>query len=214
MAENESTGSAAAAISLIRSTSNSNGGGILQPSSGHKHNGRISKPQRPHVGSRKPRLSHTRSDISDILAAAAEENEKPREKDIGSIFGTPGTDSDKENMSPDEDGNPRPSRRRRPLPAAPSTQNPKRRERTLLDVGNVPSILRAATAPSKYSDLGSKDSASGIYEDSDNESVKGKGKRGGDELSRMVSEANSPSKRHMLDCVSTLLSLRKGENIR
>ncbi|KAI9903012.1 hypothetical protein N3K66_002364 [Trichothecium roseum] len=215
MAENESTGSAAAAISLIRSTSSTNGGGgVLQPSNGYKHNGRITKPQRPHVGSRKPRLSHTRSDISDILAAAVDSNEKPKEKDVGIVFGTPGTESDKENLSPDEDGNPRFSRRRRPLPAVAAAQSPKRRERSLLDSRNAPNILRAATAPSKYGGLGSKEGTPRIYEDSGNENGKEKGKRSGDELSRMVKEANSPSKRHMLDCVSTLLSLRQGESMR
>ncbi|OAQ72751.1 homeobox transcription factor [Pochonia chlamydosporia 170] len=184
-AENESNGSAIAAISLLRSSS-----AILQPSS-TKRNASVSRaPQRQ---AKKAKLTRTGSTF-----ARLESNDQDAEKrDAGkvkvSMLVSP-TDSDKENWSPDEDHH-----RRRPLPAsAVKTQNPRRLGRVLQD-HRGPAMLsnRSQTAPSP---LGSKSIE--IYED---------GRRSReDDVEKFMRGDVSPSKKPDMDCVAGLLSLSQG----
>lgn len=184
-AENESNGSAIAAISLLRSSS-----AILQPSS-TKRNASVSRaPQRQ---AKKAKLTRTSSTF-----ARLESNDQDAEKrDAGkvkvSMLVSP-TDSDKENWSPDEDHH-----RRRPLPAsAVKTQNPRRLGRVLQD-HRGPAMLsnRSQTAPSP---LGSKSIE--IYED---------GRRSReDDVEKFMRGDVSPSKKPDMDCVAGLLSLSQG----
>ncbi|KAJ2987809.1 hypothetical protein NUW58_g4305 [Xylaria curta] len=139
-AENESSGSAIAAISLMRSSSSSASLSNLI----HNHHSHSQPPSHPGVlqpnsskrntlsttrGSldRKPKLSRAKTSppmtryismeesgkLADVEADEDPlEPEKKRRKKQGHIL-SPSGDSDKENWSPDEDGNPD---RRRPLP--------------------------------------------------------------------------------------------------
>lgn len=199
-AENESNGSAIAAISLLRSTS-----GVLQPSS-TKRNASLSRPQQQPRQAKKAKLSRTTSTYArlesidvDVDAEKCDNSGKVKV----SMLVSP-TDSDKENWSPDEDGNTEGHHRRRPLPAASSSaksQNPRRLGRILQD-HKGPSILnRSLTAPSP---LGSKASIE-IFED------KGTPKRSRqDDVEKFMRGDVSPSKKPDMDCVAGLLSLSQG----
>ncbi|POR31327.1 GS homeobox 2 [Tolypocladium paradoxum] len=197
-AENESNGSAIAAISLLRSSS-----GILQPSV-TKRNVSVSKPQQARQA-KKAKLGRTISTYARLENVGAE-----LEKQIGKVkvamLVSP-TDSDKENWSPDEDGNPHDIPHRRPLPAGPpsNSQNARRPGRALQEnerqalLGN-----RASTAPSRS--LGASKGAIEIFEDSGKKAPASRD----DEVERFMRGEVSPSKKGDMDCVAGLLSLSQG----
>ena len=202
-AENESNGSAIAAISLLRSTSSSSLASLAansapQPSSA-KRNASVTRAPLRQV--KKAKLSRANSTFA-RLEQVDSNSEKPRAHLNGkvkvSMLVTPNPDSDKENWSPDEDGQPR-SPRRRPLPSfkAPVSRSPRRRPggRILQEQGNrIPMLLnRANTAPS--GDIT-------IFEDGD-------GKGTADKFMPNTNQV-SPSKRGDMDCVAGLLSLSQG----
>ncbi|KAH6997786.1 hypothetical protein BKA56DRAFT_566104 [Ilyonectria sp. MPI-CAGE-AT-0026] len=200
-AEHESNGSAIAAISLLRSSS-----GVLQPS-GAKRNAPISKPQRPHHA-KKARLNRSGSSISQ-LETEEEETEKP-EKEYGkvkvSMLVSPSGDSDKENWSPDEDGNQAESHRRRLLPPAPpKAQNPRRLGRVLQEQKSS-NILgnRSNTAPSRHRNVVKEGLE--IFEDV----LKCPPVSREDDVERFMRGEVSPSKKPDMDCVAGLLSLSQG----
>ncbi|KAH9909388.1 hypothetical protein F4778DRAFT_229012 [Xylariomycetidae sp. FL2044] len=138
-AENESSGSAIAAISLLRSTSSSASLSNLI----HSHNGALPNALQPNLGKRnapphkslsrnatkKPRLSRASSSVARLqtlppvsTVSVAETSDEPEKKttskvSLSVILSPSGGDSDKENWSPDSDGNTG-SSRRRPLPSA------------------------------------------------------------------------------------------------
>ncbi|KAK3397979.1 hypothetical protein B0T20DRAFT_237449 [Sordaria brevicollis] len=125
-AKHESRGSAIAAISLIRSTSSSTGGGSpLQPSRSNKRNASISgMTPREDTSVKKPRLMKGFS-ATGRLETPSHNNTWAEKRQSLAVPDTPGTDfsytkpksslfispqgneSDKENWSPDENGNPR-----------------------------------------------------------------------------------------------------------
>jgi hypothetical protein len=141
------------------------------------------------------------------------------------------TDSDKENLSPDEDGNPRSGgigpRRPLPTPTATATKplastNPRRTAGRILQE-NGASLLnaRANTAPSGLKRGGkAQDASVDIFEDgivSAKKAILSPGKqrmagRGGkeDDVDVFMRGEVSPSKKPDMDCVAGLLSLSQG----
>lgn len=205
-AEHESNGSAIAAISLLRSTS-----GVLQPS-GNKRNAPISKPQRPHQA-KKVKLDRGGSTIGrvEIDLEEPEKLEKPYEKVKVSMLVSPSGDSDKENWSPDEDGNAADIHRRRPLPPAPPkppSLNPRRLGRALQESKgpNFPNLgNRVNTAPARHRNV-VKEGVE-IFEDA----FKKPAHPREDDVERFMRGGDvSPSKKPDMDCVAGLLSLSQG----
>ncbi|KAH7163295.1 hypothetical protein B0J13DRAFT_538300 [Dactylonectria estremocensis] len=201
-AEHESNGSAIAAISLLRSSS-----GVLQPS-GAKRNAPTSKPQRPHQV-KKARLSRSDSSVT-RFETEEDETEKP-EKEFGkvkvSMLVSPSGDSDKENWSPDEEGNPRESHRRQPLPPAPPKALNSRRPGRVLQEQKRPNLLgnRSNTAPARHRNV-VKEGVE-IFEDV----MKLPAVSREDDVERFMRGGEvSPSKKPDMDCVAGLLSLSQG----
>lgn len=199
-AENESNGSAIAAISLLRSTS-----GVLQSSSTKRNASVSSKQARPHP-SKKAKLSRAISSIARLEHTGKENDdgfvvEKPTDKLKVSRLLSP-TDSDKENMSPDEDGHPRDAGMRRPLPSGPAAkaQNSRRAGRALQDRASSGLLnARANTAPLRK---GKGDIS--IFDDGEKRQSRA------DDVEKFMRGEVSPSKKGDMDCVAGLLSLSQG----
>jgi hypothetical protein len=215
LAESESNGSALAAIKLLRSTSN---GSILQPS-GSKRNATVLKQaQRPHNAKKlKLTKSHSISGLSALekqalpikVESAIEEDECTSSKKLKvSMLVSPSGDSDKENWSPDEEGNPRLGAARRTVPvamagakaAAGRTDRVLQEQPTrhLLTAGS-----RANTAPSlaQRSPVKGGKNEIRIYED---------GRVFDKEVEKFMRGEVSPSKKGDADCVAGLLALSQG----
>ncbi|TGJ85883.1 hypothetical protein E0Z10_g2851 [Xylaria hypoxylon] len=268
-AENESSGSAIAAISLMRSSSSSaslsnlihnhhspqplSHSGVLQPNTTKRNTptaARGSLDRKLKLGRSKtsPPMAHYTSVEESRKVVDVEgdddylEPEKKKRKKQDHQFGilSPSGDSDKENWSPDEDGNPD---RRRPLPppevgASPTKtvaalpRNPRRVGRILgeqdaatkrlfqtgfTDARNR-NVNRANTAPAPGQRLRKPaDAAVAIFEDGENtaynekgERLPREGKRNDGEVDRFMRGELSPSKRPDMDCVAGLLSLSQG----
>ncbi|KAI0842041.1 hypothetical protein F5Y06DRAFT_166707 [Hypoxylon sp. FL0890] len=237
-AENESSGSAVAAISLLRSSSSStslnnlvqshnNSPNVLQ-SNPNKRNAPQNKPSHREGAAKKAKLSRASSSVARMqslppasaslvgtAAAALDSEKKPGKGSLTTILSPSGNDSDKENWSPDEDGNPQQSRRR-PLPSPKpqaqtlASKNPRRMGRVLGEQdGAVKRSLfgsRANTAPlSKPRDAGML-----IFEDKENSKVRDGSKGDDGSVESFVQGEVSPSKRGDMDCVVGLLSLSQG----
>ncbi|KAL6873232.1 hypothetical protein J3F83DRAFT_732565 [Trichoderma novae-zelandiae] len=198
-AEHESSGSAIAAISLLRSTS-----GILQPSS-VKRNAPLSKLSRPRQ-SKKPRLGRTISSVARLETCWAND-EKPRESSHAkmnvSMLVSP-SDSDKENWSPRNGVRAANGRRQMP-PNSPSRSQSARRIGRVLQGRKSPALLmRSHTMPSdSRSPVKTGVPAFGGME-TEAESPRD------DEVSRFMCGDVSPSKKGDMDCVAGLLSLSQG----
>ncbi|KAK6843568.1 homeobox transcription factor [Apiospora arundinis] len=264
-AENESSGSAVAAISLLRSSSQTSSGfssllsAVAQAANASMSSNpgkRNAPPSRRSSLSKKPKLSRSSSSIARIQSlpppaqatqqsptdsldkperAATEDVELEKlsaDKPGLAVVLSPGGDSDKENWSPDEEGNP--NRRRHPLPSTtPSKEqttvqsvlgNARRVGRVLGEQGpnamNKRTFLgnRANTAPVprlRGGKAGLETNVS-IFEDENGQKKlpsekSGKGAKGDDEVdSFMMRGQVSPSKRPDMDCVAGLLSLSQG----
>lgn len=198
MAENEANGSALAAISLLRSS-----GSVLQPSS-NKRNAPLSR-RNPFAKKAKLGRSHSSFSRFGEPGKRTDENGMYRDDDVPakklrvSMLVSPSGDSDKENLSPDEDGVPHPGARRRALPQA----QPRRGGDRVLQEQRVPG--------SKHNRVGA---ASALH----------RGKRGGSplkvfedgggrpdpEVERFMRGDVSPSKKGDADCVAGLLALSQG----
>ncbi|KAI1779944.1 hypothetical protein F4818DRAFT_401166 [Hypoxylon cercidicola] len=231
-AENESSGSAVAAISLLRSSSSSaslsnlvhgHSTNVLQPNSG-KRNAPAHRSTHREGGAKKAKLSRTTSSVArmqslppaplDKVAASADPEKKPGKGSLSVIL-SPSGDSDKENWSPDEDGNPHHHRRPLPSPKASAPalpgKNPRRAGRALGEQDNATkrSLLfgnRANTAPSSRS----RDAALAIFEDKENGGAQKGPKRDGPEVEGFMRGEVSPTKRGDMDCIAGLLSLSQG----
>ncbi|OIW35217.1 hypothetical protein CONLIGDRAFT_627279, partial [Coniochaeta ligniaria NRRL 30616] len=189
-AKHESNGSAIAAISLLRSTSSTgaatSGASPLQPSSSAKRNAAMSKAPPRTGAAKKPKLARASTSVA-RLQTSSDGQKKTSHPNAGakevveiditldktklSVLVSPsGNDSDKENWSPDEEGNPHfrfnsppnpapaPSPgKRRPLPSSSlQKQSQNNSRRTAAAHGNSrilqeqrPSLFgnRANTAP-------------------------------------------------------------------
>ncbi|KAK0760982.1 hypothetical protein N5P37_005923 [Trichoderma harzianum] len=199
-AEHESSGSAIAAISLLRSSS-----GILQPSS-IKRNAPLSKYQRSR-GTKKPRLGRTSSSVARLETCWAND-EKPREsfhaKMNVSMLVSP-SDSDKENWSP-RDGATSAEGRRQMAPGSPIRSQSARRIGRALQGRKSPAafLVRSDTVPSEPC----SPVKTGVHGFRDLE-AKAESPRD-DEVSRFMCGEVSPSKKGDMDCVAGLLSLSQG----
>ncbi|KAI5866878.1 hypothetical protein GGS23DRAFT_293345 [Durotheca rogersii] len=232
-AENESSGSALAAISLLRSSSSSaslsnlihgqSSTNVLQSNPG-KRNAPSNKSSQRGV-TKKPKLARASSSVArmqnlppvSLLDKRAGEGpveglgaeKKPAKGGISIIPSPLGGDSDKENWSPDEEGN---THRRRPLPSPKmppqvleGKSNPRRIGRIFGEQGGLGKRplfgTRANTAPvpRQMRDLM-------IFEDK--ETIKSG--KSDEEVERFMRGEVSPSKRGDMDCVAGLLSLSQG----
>lgn len=202
MAENEANGSALAAISLLRSS-----GSVLQPSS-NKRNAPLS---RRNPLAKKAKLGRSHSSFSRFgePAKRADENGMVRPDDIPakklrvSMLVSPSGESDKENLSPDEDGVPHPGARRRALPQAP----PRRGGDRVLQEQRVPgSRHNRVGAASALMNRGKRGgSPLKVFEDGG-----GGGGPPDPEVERFMRGDVSPSKKGDADCVAGLLALSQG----
>lgn len=184
-AARESSGSAIAAISLLRTLSSSShsgishGGGALQPN-GAKRNARPNA--QPNHSAKKPKLSRASSSVgrlqtnfvnttTDKVPVRREQTpvdvDDLKKSKVSILFSPGGNDSDKENWSPDKEGRQmfrgasRPPNGRRPLPSEPTSksvvlQKPRRSMgRVLGDASNRSLLGRARTAPTSRRKRGS-----------------------------------------------------------
>lgn len=199
-AEYESNGSAAAAINILRSTS-----GILQPSNA-KRNAPMTRPQRPHQA-KKAKLDPTGSSISRLDADLDEREKADREHGkvkVSMLVSPTGGDSDKENLSPDEETSSPDPYHRRPLPPAPkhAGDNPRRVGRALQEQKS-PNLLanRANMAPTRPRSIVKEGLE--IFQDRMKPVLSSREQD-------MVRGSISPSKKPDMDCVAGLLSLSQG----
>ncbi|KAK0731236.1 hypothetical protein B0H67DRAFT_477236 [Lasiosphaeris hirsuta] len=234
-AKHESSGSAIAAISLLRSTSSN--GSPLQQSSGAKRNATLSKAVPRSDVAKKPKLGRALSSMGKLQTSFgnSEKGSTDKKVDVGldktKILSPSGNESDKENWSPDEEGNPRfpifqaqPASGpigRRPLPSgttrldknSPRRTPPRRTPSRLLQDRRSPGLLfgsRANTAPvfsrKQRAEKGSQPPLE-IYEDSWPPSPAAPVL---DEVERFMRGQVSPSKKGDVDAIAGLLSLSQG----
>ncbi|KAF2968788.1 hypothetical protein GQX73_g4730 [Xylaria multiplex] len=260
-AENESSGSAIAAISLMRSSSSASlsnlihnhhspqplsHSGVLQPNPTKRNTLSTRGPldKKPKLARSKTsppmtryiQMEESRKEVDIEGDEDCLEPEKKKRKKQDHQFGilSPSGDSDKENWSPDGDGNPD---RRRPLPppetgasptkpAAALPKNPRRVGRILGEQDTAAKRLfqngsadarnrgvnRANTAPAPGQRLRKPDDAAvAIFEDSEKgERLLREGKHDDKEVEHFMRGELSPSKRPDMDVVAGLLSLSQG----
>ncbi|KAH6709194.1 hypothetical protein BKA61DRAFT_659158 [Leptodontidium sp. MPI-SDFR-AT-0119] len=194
LAENESHGSAVAAISLIRSGSNA-----ALKANPNKRNAPAAKHESARQG-KKQKLGRAMSSLarlqntSNVPSKVAQD---PSEYTKDGLLRSPSGDSDKENWVPREGGgNPR----RRPLPSGRSDKRPQSRA-VLGENNNIPS----------HADFGGNRNRKrkpavepAIFEDSE------KNAEVGEEVEKFMRGEVSPSKKGDLDCIQGLLSLSQG----
>lgn len=183
-AKHESSGSAIAEISLLRSLSSASNSPL-----DHRNNGSASQAKRRNhsvansidarsASSKRRRLERSwstqarietnsilcpRQNVQGKAAAPAQPADKSKPVVAGvDELSVLAYESDKENVSPDEDGNPRPFRRtlssvsgRRRLPSGPSTTDKasrNSRRTSVQDVQRRTPLARSATSPSSWSE--------------------------------------------------------------
>ncbi|KAN0122498.1 hypothetical protein V8E51_000824 [Hyaloscypha variabilis] len=195
-AENESHGSALAAISLIRSASNS-----ALKQNANKRNAPSVKPDSSKHGKR-PKLGRATSSLA-RLQNPAKASSKPlhQHSDYSKdgLMHSPSGDSDKENWIPDErGGNPL----RRPLPTS-RADNPQNSRVILGDNFNVPT--HAVDFPGgRHRNRKPAKAIPKIFEDKENGGIVPP------EVEKFMRGEVSPSKKGDLDCIQGLLSLSQG----
>ncbi len=195
-AENESSGSAIAAISLIRSTSNS----ALKPNANKRNASTLS--QDLSKEGKKPRLGRATSSLARLQGTAKSSSKREQETSgIGKdgLMRSPSGDSDKENWVPHEGGG---NSRRRPLPSSRACSQSNMRT-VLGDNHNV--ISHAVNFGSgRNRKRKAANTAPSVYEDPDNAPDVP------EEVEEFMRGEISPSKKGDLDCVQGLLSLSQG----
>jgi len=195
-AENESHGSAVAAISLIRSTSSS----ALRQNT-NKRNAPALKPD-SNKHSKKPKLGRAMSSLARLQntnkTALKADQQLPRyDKDC--LRRSPSGDSDKENWAPNEE---RGSSRRRPLPSSRSDKNPSSRS-ILGDNFNIPTHA-LNFGGNMHRKRKPANPVPEIFEDQE------KSGKVPEEVEKFMRGEVSPSKKGDLDCIQGLLSLSQG----
>ncbi|KAH8657463.1 hypothetical protein BGZ60DRAFT_434430 [Tricladium varicosporioides] len=197
-AENESTGSALAAISLIRSTS-----GTALRANTNKRNAPTPSKHDPNKQGKKPKLGRAMSSLARLQnpinkSTKIVDVEKPGYEKDG-LMRSPSGDSDKENWIPHENGaNPR----RRPLPSSRSDKQSGSRA-VLGDNFNIPTHALNFGAPGKRRRKAKDVQPPAVFEDQENAGA-------GGEVEKFMRGEISPSKKGDLDCVQGLLSLSQG----
>jgi hypothetical protein len=192
-AENESNGSAVAAISLLRSTSNT----ALKPNN-NKRNAPATRHEASKQHGKRTKLGRAQSSVARLQNPSSKmpeivsgNNGKDR------LMRSPSGDSDKENWIPNENsGNPR----RRPLPSTRSDKQLGSRA-VLGDNHNIPSHAVNFGGNRRRK---AKDSEPNIFEDKENAGEVGR------DVEKFMRGEISPSKKGDLDCVQGLLSLSQG----
>lgn len=179
-AENESSGSALAAISLIRSTSSS----TLKPNLNKRNAPAPKRDSAKH--SKKPKLARAMSSLAKLQG-----NDSKFEPI------SPSGDSDKENWVPSDDNG---NTRRRPLPTGKPSKQSRRR---ILEEGSSRSGHSAALGAHR-SQKASTNPGAEIFEDLPTEKVADA------EVEKFMRGEVSPSKKGDLDCIQGLLSLSQG----
>jgi hypothetical protein len=195
-AESETTGSAVAAISLLRSASNS---GIK--SSSNKRNAPATKRDGSSVG-KKLKLGRSTSSLARLQNTSNILKPVQPEKDMNvkdGLIRSPSGDSDKENWVPHENGA---NFRRRPLPSGKTTKQTAPRA-VLGDNLDVPTHAVNFGGPDKRRRK-NKNVAIDILEDQENVPNPGR------DVEKFMRGEISPSKKGDLDCVQGLLSLSQG----
>ncbi|KAH8603064.1 hypothetical protein B0O99DRAFT_588114 [Bisporella sp. PMI_857] len=186
-AENESTGSAVAAISLLRSTSSA-----ALKSNNNKRNAPATKRDGFDHG-KKPKLGRAQSSLARLQGS-----EMPMSKPKGNdgLMRSPSGDSDKENWLPGEGGT---QPRRRPLPSS----RPDNYSKSKIVLGDNHSIMSHAgnLGASKSRRRRGPHTETKVFEDQDG---------GDEEVERFMRGEVSPSKKGDLDCIQGLLSLSQG----
>ena len=220
-AKHESTGSAIAAISLIRSSSAS--GSPLQPSISAKRNATMAKAtDRPSVA-KKPRLANVLGSAVKLQSHLSHGEKRPSNKETSNLEKhkfLSGHDSDKENWSPDRaeiphfSFSPRPDNsslsRRLPLPAtdAPNHEKNPRRTPARAPEGDIRPLLgQAHTAPpAMWARRGGRADHSPlkVFEDHNTSPARA---RPDDEVERFMRGDVSPSKKGDAEAVVGLLQL-------
>lgn len=223
-AENESNGSAVAAISLLRSTSSN----ALKPNA-NKRNAPATKAN-PLKHDKKRKLGRAQSSLARLQGTTGKvtlhSTQRPsyKPKPSGETAKSPSADSDKENWLPLENGTGN-YRRRRPLP----TPQDSARRRVLADNRQTTAthtvVMGDATrARGRKTNKGGNEAE--IFEDAndDDEGNEDRARRRGGghqkdkedvpvvdkEVERFMRGDISPSKKGDLDCVQGLLSLSQG----
>jgi hypothetical protein len=190
-AENESSGSAVAAISLIRSTS----GSALKTNS----NKRNTK-SRTNTSGKRPKMGRASSSVARIQSGAMSSDKRQGNDKQGGRT-SPSGDSDKENWLPHENsGNPR----RR---AGNSNKNNDRQQRPILqDNLDVPTHAEFDVGKNKRRKATHSDPQ--VFEDGEDGTKSNK--TPDDDVERFMRGEVSPSKKGDLDCIQGLLSLSQG----
>jgi len=192
-ATNESSGSAVAAISLIRSTSNS-----ALKSNNNKRNAPVSR-RDINAHEKKPKLGRAISSLA-RLQSTDKPSFKPSKPagDKNGLMRSPSGDSDKENWLPGDEGT---QSRRRPLPAARTNNQPN--PKAIL--GDNHKILSHAVnfggVRNNKRRKGSCDEPE-VFEDEEN--------RAPGEVEKFMRGELSPSKKGDYNAIQGLLSLSQG----
>lgn len=228
-AKHESSGSAIAAISLLRSASSS--GSPLQPSGSAKRNSAMRKAVPRSGSAKRPKLGRATSSVARLQTSFGPGENKEVRKDavynpekvkVSMLLSPSGNDSDKENWSPDEEGNPRlplPQSQpvRRPLPSGTSwldKRSPRRTPGRRPQDRRSPPLLgsRANSAPLRGRSVraGKRgQSRLEIFEDVEDDSGPNVPALD-EEVERFMRGVASPSKKGDVDAVAGLLSLSQG----
>jgi hypothetical protein len=194
-AENESSGSAVAAINLIRSTSNS----ALKPNTNKRNATAIKHDQSKH--GKKPKLGRATSSLARLQSTGKQFSNSSQIRpntDKDGLMRSPSGDSDKENWIPTEGGgNPR----RRPLPSGRSDKQASSKA-VLTDNFNVPThAVNFGGSKNKRKPAFEEPN---VFEDEENS------RDVPVEVEKFMRGEISPSKKGDLDCVQGLLSLSQG----
>ena len=191
-AEHESNGSAVAAISLLRSASNS-----TLKSSGNKRNAPSliqdlsSHDKRLKLGRAMSSLARLQGSGIPSLKMSQSGKSKP------DLMSSPSGDSDKENWIPVEDGN----IRRRPLPST-RPDRPSQAQAVLGDSSNIPTQVINFGGGKNRGRKAAKVEPH-IFEDQENSETS-------QDVENFMRGEVSPSKKGDLDCIQGLLSLSQG----
>ena len=238
-AEEEASGSAIAAISLLRSTStlsNASSGvsssSVLQANS-HRRN-MSARSGLPRPGMKRAKLGRALSSVARMQNVANSrdawqqqdcgkdkvwvDEEKKKKLKLSTLLSS-GNDSDKENWSPDDEGRPRfaanqtGSNSRRPLPSARNGL-----QRSVLGSDSNKGNKQPQLAATRGGKAGVFDGVD-IYEDASSRGPPAKRTQlsraatvsGSDDVERFMRGAQvSPSKKGDMDCIAGLLSLSQG----
>ncbi|KAF5878412.1 putative homeobox domain-containing protein [Botrytis fragariae] len=189
-AENESSGSAIAAISLIRSTSSS----ALKPNPNKRNT-----LSRPNLQGKRPKMGRASSSVARMQSGVKKAGQPINDKDPS--MRSPSGDSDKENWVPPQSGvNPR----RRP--AHTQKESDREPKGILQDNPSIPTHVDFGVNRNKRRK--SAHSEPQVYEDA--EASTKNNKAPDDDVQNFMQAPVSPSKKDDVDCIQGLLSLSQG----